>query len=47
MPVGIDYTAIGPTARMIGIEAGPAEFADLKTMEAEAIRVFGARRKTK
>lgn len=44
-PVGLDYSAIAPTAELIGVKLGVAEFSDLKTMEAEALKVFASRRK--
>lgn len=43
-PVGLDYQAVEPTARMMGIAAGAAEFSDLRLMEAEALKAMGERR---
>ncbi len=36
---GLDYGAIEPTARLLGIETGPRLFLDLRLMEDEALRV--------
>lgn len=36
--VGIDYTAIGPTAQMLGITMSPELLADIRTMEAAAMK---------
>lgn len=37
---GLDYTAIGPTAAMMGLTMSPALFDDLGTMEGAALAVF-------
>lgn len=41
---GLDYQAIEPTARLLGVEVTPATFLCLRTLEAEALRVFAERR---
>jgi hypothetical protein len=41
---GLDYQAIEPTARLLGVEVTPPVFLALRTMEAEALRVFAERR---
>jgi hypothetical protein len=40
---GIDYSAIEPTARLIGVPLDGQVFFDLRTMEAEALKVFAER----
>lgn len=42
---GLDYTAIEPTARLLGVETTPQTFLDLKVMEAAAVRTLAERRK--
>ena len=37
IPTGIDYQAIEPAARLLGIELTAAVFDDLRMMEAEAL----------
>ena len=41
MRVGLDYAAIEPTARLIGVELGTQVMFDLQAMEAEALTAFG------
>ena len=41
---GLDYQAIEPTARLLGVELTPAVFLCLRTLEAEALRVFAEKR---
>lgn len=36
---GLDYAAIEPTARLLGVETSPRLFLDLRLMEDEALRV--------
>jgi len=38
--LGLDYSAVGPTAQMLGITMTPALFADLREMEATALVVI-------
>ncbi|MFN7400558.1 MAG: DUF1799 domain-containing protein [Sandaracinobacter sp.] len=42
---GLDYQAIEPTARLLGVEVTPAVFLCLRTLEAEALRVFAEKRR--
>ncbi len=42
---GLDYAAIEPTARLLGIDVTPPVFLALRTMEAEALGVFADRRR--
>lgn len=44
VPTGIDYGAVEPTARLAGIEATPALFDLVRTMEAEALAARRERR---
>jgi hypothetical protein len=41
--LGIDYAAIEPTARMLGIEMKPQLLTDVRTMELAAIETMAAR----
>lgn len=41
--LGIDYTAIEPTARLMGLEAVPGLLPDLRVMEIAALDVLAAR----
>lgn len=38
--VGLDYTAIGPTAGLMGQEMSPRLFADLRTLEQAALEAM-------
>lgn len=40
---GLDYKAIEPTARLLGIELTPAVFLNLRTMEAEVLQAWAER----
>lgn len=42
---GLDYQAIEPTARMLGLTFEPQAFQDIRIMEDEALRVIRSRRK--
>lgn len=44
MRIGLDYAQIAPVATMMEITLRPELFTDLKMMEAEALRVWAARR---
>jgi len=37
-PAGLDYAAIEPTARLVGIDLDPTTFAGLRLMEAAVLR---------
>ena len=41
---GINYTAIQPTAQLLGITMTPAMMPDLRKMESEALAAFARRR---
>lgn len=43
---GLDYQAIEPTARLLGVDVTPGVFLCLRTLEAEALRVFADRRQS-
>lgn len=36
-PVGLDYAAVEPTARLMGLTATPETFGDLRAMERAAL----------
>ena len=40
---GLDYGAVEPAARMLGMEMTPQIFVDLRSMEAEALKVQSER----
>lgn len=42
--LGIDYGAVEPTARMMGVEMTPLRLSDLRIMEAAALEQFARRR---
>lgn len=42
---GLDYAAIRPTADLIGVTLDERRFLDLRTMEAEAIKVMAERQR--
>lgn len=44
-PVGLDYPAVETAARLAGLAVTPALFADLRLMEAEALRAIAERSK--
>ena len=44
-PSGLDYTAVRPTAEMLGIDVGRTLFIDLRTMEAEALKAWRDRKR--
>lgn len=41
---GLDYQAIEPTARMIGVELSPAVFSDVRALESASLQIWNARR---
>lgn len=41
--LGLDYAAIEPTARMLGMDMTPQIFVDLREMEREALQVMTAK----
>jgi hypothetical protein len=41
--IGLDYAAVEPTARGMGINVTPRIFADLRVMEEEALDVWSKR----
>lgn len=41
---GLDYAAIAPTARLMGIKLTPARFAGLRVMEAATLEAMAAER---
>lgn len=43
--IGLDYPAIEPTARMLGIELTPGRFLDLRHMEAVALTTMAESRR--
>lgn len=43
-PVGLDYAAVGPAAKAIGVELTPERFADLAAMEQAALAALRERR---
>lgn len=42
-PVGLDYAAVEPAAKAIGVELTPERFADLRAMEAAALAAYRSR----
>ncbi|MGD8327378.1 MAG: DUF1799 domain-containing protein, partial [Sphingomonadales bacterium] len=44
-PSGLDYTAVRPTAEMLGLEVDRTLFIDLRTMEAEALKAWRDRKR--
>jgi len=41
---GIDRAGLEASARLLGVEITPAIFADIRTMEAEAMRYWSSKR---
>lgn len=41
---GLDYQAIEPTARLLGLALNPAAFHDLRVLEAEALKALAEKR---
>lgn len=47
VPTGLDYAAIEPTARLLGLELDGALFMDLQLMEGEALRAIAERERAR
>ncbi|MFN3371638.1 MAG: DUF1799 domain-containing protein [Sphingomonadaceae bacterium] len=45
VPTGIDYAALEPTARLLGIKLDGALFMDLRLMEGEALKTIAERQR--
>lgn len=44
--IGLDYTAVAPTAALLGIELDAGRFADLQAMEGAALRAWAEKRRS-